>query len=166
VLKISRLTDYGTMILVYLAPRRDGLCSASDVAAETKLALPTVQKVLKLLARSDLVESVRGADGGYRLAHTPEDISAADILDALEGPLAITECSADTSSCELEDSCTVGGAWQRINTAIRNALADVSLAELQTPPREFPLVYSVRDSLNIGGSNIGESDVPETPKDS
>jgi len=147
-LKISRLTDYGTMILVYLASRRDRLCPASDVAQDTKLALPTVQKLLKVLAKSDLVESVRGSDGGYRLARPAEQISAADILDALEGPLAITECSADSSSCELEDSCNVGSAWQRINTAIRNALADVSLAELHTPPGEFPLVYSVRSSLN------------------
>jgi len=151
-LKISRLTDYGTMILVTLAGRRDGLCPASDVAQATRLALPTVQKLLKLLAKSDLVESVRGADGGYRLARAPEDISAADILDALEGPLAITECSTDSSSCELEDSCTVGGAWQRINVAIRNALADISLAELRTPPSEFPLTYTVRSSIDNSAS--------------
>lgn len=136
------------MILVYLASRRDRLCPASDVAQDTKLALPTVQKLLKELAKSDLVESVRGSDGGYRLARAAEDISAADILDALEGPLAITECSADTSSCELESSCNVGSAWQRINTAIRNSLADISLAEMRTPPGEFPLVYSVRNSLS------------------
>ena len=92
-LRISRLTDYGTMILVHLAGQNAGLCSASDVAAGTHLALPTVQKLLKTLAKSGLVSSVRGADGGYRLARAPEQITAAEILNVLEGPVAITECS-------------------------------------------------------------------------
>ncbi|MEO8445641.1 MAG: SUF system Fe-S cluster assembly regulator, partial [Gammaproteobacteria bacterium] len=109
-LRISKLTDYGTMILVHLAAHggpahKEHLCSASDVAAGTRLALPTVQKLLKLLARSNLVRSVRGAEGGYILARSPASISAADILDVLEGPLSITECSTSDSRCELEDGC-------------------------------------------------------------
>ncbi len=144
-LRISKLTDYGTMILVHLAahggPAHKGhLCSASDVAAGTRLALPTVQKLLKLLARSDLVRSVRGAEGGYVLAQSPASITAADILDVLEGPLSITECSTAESRCELEDGCPVGGAWQKINRGIRAALGEITLAELAHPPREFPLV--------------------------
>jgi FeS assembly SUF system regulator len=139
-LRISKLTDYGTMILVHLATHQGHLHSASDVAAGTRLALPTVQKLLKLLARSDLVRSVRGAEGGYVLARAPASISAVDILDVLEGPLSITECSTSDSRCELEDGCPVGGAWQKINRGIRGALGEITLADLAQPPREFPLV--------------------------
>ncbi len=136
-LRISRLTDYGTMVLVYLAQQRSIHCSANDVAGATHVALPTTQKLLKVLTRAGLVESARGADGGYRLARSPEAITAAEIIDALEGPVAITECSTDTSQCELESMCMVGGAWQRINQAIRNALVDISLAELDNPSAEY-----------------------------
>jgi FeS assembly SUF system regulator len=138
-LRISRLTDYGTMILVHLAGKNAGLCSASDVAAGTHLALPTVQKLLKTLAKSGLVSSVRGTDGGYRLARAPEQITAAEILNVLEGPVAITECSTDLHECELEPLCQVGTAWQKINRAIRSAMEDICLSDLRRPPTEFVL---------------------------
>lgn len=133
-LRISRMTDYGTMILVHLASRENaGHCAASDVAAATHVALPTTQKLLKVLARAGLVEAARGAEGGYRLARPPEAISAAEIVDVLEGPVAITECSTQDSQCELEALCLVGDAWQQINQAILGALEDMSLADLQKP---------------------------------
>jgi FeS assembly SUF system regulator len=138
-LRISKLTDYGTMILVYLAARTSGVCSANDVANGTRIALPTVQKLLKILARGDLVRSLRGAEGGYVLSRAPESISAAEIVDVLEGPLSITECSMTDSQCELEDGCPVGNAWQKINRAIHCALDAVTLADLAHPPHEFPL---------------------------
>ena len=138
-LRISRLTDYGTMILVHLAGPDAGLCSASDVAAGTHLALPTVQKLLKTFAKSGLVSSVRGADGGYRLTRAPEEITAAEILNVLEGPVAITECSTEMHQCELEPLCQVSSAWQKINRAIRNAMEDIRLSDLRRPPREFVL---------------------------
>jgi FeS assembly SUF system regulator len=136
--RISRLTDYGTMILVYLAGQGDRLCPASDVAQATHIAQPTVRKLLKMLARTGLVNSVRGTDGGYCLAEPPESISAARILNVLEGPVAITECSMEESHCELESLCQVGAAWQKINHAIRGALTDITLADLGHPPRQFP----------------------------
>lgn len=139
-LRMSKLTDYGTLILVYLAGQSGRLCSANDVATGTRLALPTVQKLLKLLTRGSLVRSVRGAGGGYVLAKISSRISAADILDILEGPVSITECSTPDSRCELEDGCAVGGAWQKINRGIRTALSDITLADLGHPPREFPLI--------------------------
>jgi FeS assembly SUF system regulator len=139
-LRISRLTDYGTMLLVYLASHGDRLCNATEIAAETHVHLPTAQKLLKLLARGGLIESVRGSEGGYCLAHPAESISATQILDILEGPVAITECSTAQSRCELESNCQVGGAWQKINQAIRGALDDINLAELEQPPRKFPPV--------------------------
>lgn len=139
-LRISRLTDYGTMILVHLAVHGDQVCSASDVAAGTRVALPTVQKLLKLLARADLVRSVRGVDGGYALSRPSGSITATEILHVIEGPLGITECSTADSHCELEAGCLVGGAWQKINRAISRALDEVTLADLAHPPREFPLI--------------------------
>ncbi|MBM4197162.1 MAG: SUF system Fe-S cluster assembly regulator [Gammaproteobacteria bacterium] len=138
-LKISRLTDYATMILVHLATRPERVSSASDIAESTHVALPTTQKVLKLLARSGLVVSARGSEGGYALGRSANAISASDILDVLEGPIAITECSATHSHCELESLCQVGGAWQKINKAIRAALGDITLADLCRPARELPV---------------------------
>jgi FeS assembly SUF system regulator len=130
VLRISKLTDYGTVLLANLAANRETVCSAADVANATGIAVPTVSKLLKSLGRSGLVTSTRGANGGYQLAREASDISAADIIDALEGPVSITECSASDSQCEHEGVCSVGGAWQRVNIAIRTALDDVSLSDL------------------------------------
>ena len=129
-LRISKLTDYGTVLLAHLAANSQSVCSAADVAGATGIALPTVSKLLKSLARSGLVISTRGANGGYQLSRDPGDISAADVIDALEGPVSITECSAHDSQCEHEGQCSVGGSWQRINVAIRRALDDVSLSDL------------------------------------
>ncbi len=129
-LRISKLTDYGTVVLAHLARDSSDIVSATDVADATGLALPTVSKLLKALARAGLVCSTRGANGGYRLSKHPAEISAASVIDALEGPVSITECSAVDRHCDFEDTCRVGGAWQRINLAIRRALDEVSLLDL------------------------------------
>ena len=129
-IRISKLTDYGTVLLAHLARNPDVVCSSADIAAHTGIALPTASKLLKSLARNGLVISTRGANGGYRLAHDARDISAADIIDALEGPVSITECSASDSHCDIEADCSVGNAWQRINVAIRIALQEISLVDL------------------------------------
>lgn len=129
-LRISRLTDYGTVVLAHLANDSAELSSATEVAAVTGLGLPTVSKLLKSLAKAGLVVSTRGAHGGYQLSRSPELISAADVIDALEGPVSITECSASDSHCDFESVCNVGSAWQRINVAIRRALEDISLSDL------------------------------------
>ncbi|MEO1245523.1 MAG: SUF system Fe-S cluster assembly regulator [Pseudomonadota bacterium] len=137
-LRISKLTDYGTVVLAELAARSETVASANDLAAATGIAPPTVSKLLKLLSKAGLVTSTRGANGGYSLVTTPAEISAAAIIDALEGPVSITECSASDSSCDFESTCHVGGAWQRINVAIRRALDDVSLEDLLKNARPVP----------------------------
>lgn len=129
-LRISKLTDYGTVILACLASQADRLWTAAEVAERTRVGLPTVSKLLKKLQRSGLVISTRGSHGGYQLACPPNEISAARILDALEGPFAITECSGQHSNCAHEPNCRVGHAWQKVNAAIRRALNDVTLAQL------------------------------------
>lgn len=132
-LRMSKLTDYGTLVLAQLAASEGRLASAHQVSMDTHLSLPTVSKLLKSLVRAGLAVSQRGARGGYALSRPAEKISAAEILDALEGPLAITECSSAPGLCGLESSCLVGAAWQRINVSIREALDEVSLADLQQP---------------------------------
>ena len=138
-LRMSKLTDYGTVVLTCLADQHRR--SAADVAVNTRLAVPTVSKLLKSLARAGLVNSTRGASGGYKLARDPADISAADVIDALEGPVSITECSSSDSHCHFEHVCNVGGAWQRINVAIRHALDGVSLVDLTRTRGPLPRFY-------------------------
>jgi FeS assembly SUF system regulator len=129
-LRISKLTDYGTMVLACLAARPGQRYTAAAVAERTRLGLPTVSKLLKSFHRAGLVTSVRGAHGGYQLARPATGISAAEIIDAIEGPVAITECSGDHGACDLETFCSTGSAWQRVNVAIRRSLDQLSLAQL------------------------------------
>ena len=129
-LRISRLTDYATVLLATLACEPETRHTAASLALRTRLGAATVSKILKQLHRSGLVLSSRGVHGGYRLAKPASDISAAAILDALEGPLALTDCAAGSGHCEIESSCRVGRSWQRVNLAIRRSLYDVSLAQL------------------------------------
>jgi FeS assembly SUF system regulator len=131
-LRMSKLTDYGTMVLAQLAASGGAVASASQVAHATHIAAPTVSKLLKSLAKAGLVVSERGPLGGYALARAAERITAADIIDALEGPVSITACSSTSGHCDLEKFCRVGHAWQRINAQIRTALGQITLADLQT----------------------------------
>src|SRR5277367_1733383 len=129
-LRMGKLTDYATVVLASLAQEPARHRNAAELAERTRLTRPTVSKVLKGLQRAGLVVSSRGSLGGYRLARCPEEITAAQILDAFEGPIAITECSGASSQCGIERQCRVGGAWQRVNAAIRRALEDVTLRQL------------------------------------
>ena len=129
-LRISKLTDYGTVTLACLAATPERRLTATEVAERTRLGLPTVSKLLKSFHRAGLLTSTRGSRGGYQLARPASAISAAAIIDAIEGPVAITECSGNHSACDLEVSCSTGNAWQRINGAIRSSLDEISLAQL------------------------------------
>jgi FeS assembly SUF system regulator len=125
------MIDYGVVVLSQLANRRDILTTAPELAEATGLPAPMVSKVLKSLARSDLVVSHRGVHGGYSLSRGPEEISVAAIVEALEGPVALTACvEASDSHCQVESLCPIRGGWEKVNNAIRDALEAVSLAEL------------------------------------
>ena len=140
-LRISRLTDYATVLLATLAGEPQRVQTAASLAEQTHIAAPTVSKLLKQLQRAGLVTSTRGLHGGYQLARPAAQISAAAILDALEGPVALTDCSVGPGQCEIEESCRVGRVWQRLNLAIRRALYEVSLAQLaglDAPPARLP----------------------------
>jgi FeS assembly SUF system regulator len=129
-LRISRLTDYGTVLLARLALAPQQQQTAAQLAALTHLPLATVSKLLKQLQRHGLVDSTRGLHGGYRLARPAEDITAVQVLDALEGPVALTECASHPNQCGIESSCGVNRAWQKVNAAIRSTLSDITLLEL------------------------------------
>lgn len=136
VIRLSRLSDYGIVLMAHLAGFRDAEPhNAREVASRAGLPLPVVSKLLKALAREGLLESHRGAKGGYTLARRPETITAAEMITALEGPIGLTECSVHPGACIQEASCHVKAPWQRINEVVRLALTEVTLADLAQPPR-------------------------------
>lgn len=147
--KLGKLTDYGTVLMTALAYEPARLQTSQELAGSTHLAAPTVAKLLKLLGKAGLVESSRGARGGYRLARSPEQITVADIVSALEGPIALTECAVHRG-CGIESHCGVRANWRVINDAIRSALEAVTLAQMALPMRrvgarnlrEQPLLFS------------------------
>lgn len=130
--KLGKLTDYGTVLMTALATAPDTLQTTQGLATSTHLSPATVAKLLKTLVRSGLVESLRGAHGGYRLARRAERITVADIVCALEGPIALTECSMHRG-CGIDSHCGVRANWRVINHAIRSALEAVTLAQMTTP---------------------------------
>lgn len=134
-IRITKLTDYGIVLLSRIArdPQMQ-VHSVRDLAAEAHLPLPTVSKILKILARQGLLVSHRGVKGGYHLARRPEEISVAEIIGALDGPIAVTDCSPRSSCrCDLEKLCCVRSNWQRINLAVRDTLEAISLADMARP---------------------------------
>jgi len=132
-LRLSKLTDYAIVLLSYLT-RSSRPKNARELAELSGLPHPTVSKVLKMLARAELLISVRGQRGGYQLAEEPNTISVTRMISAIEGPLALTECSADAPIlCELETSCPVRSNWKRISQKVVNALDEMTLADMVEP---------------------------------
>jgi len=132
-LRIGKLTDYATVVLAELAEHPGECWSASQIAEATRLELPTVAKVLKTLAKSGLIESVRGVNGGYCLHHAAESVSVAAIIRAMEGPIALTECGLEPGLCAREHECSLKGNWKRIGETVEHALESLSLADLAGP---------------------------------
>ena len=149
-LRIGKLTDYATVILATLATDRVRLLTAGTLSERTHIAAPTVAKLLKQMHRAGLVNSTRGTHGCYQLARAPQDISAAAILDALEGPFALTECSAGSGNCGIEHTCSVGRTWQKLSVAIRRSLSEVSLAQLAGLDTRTPLMPIERELKYMG----------------
>jgi len=139
-LRISKLTDYAILVMVELT-RNGDMLSSHAVAERVGIELPTASKVLKLLAGHGLLASYRGANGGYRANRPASDISVAEVIEAIEGPVAMTECSVEEGLCSQEDQCGLRGNWQRISLAVKQALQVVSLAEMSAPhsPNRPPL---------------------------
>ncbi len=132
-LRVSKLADYGTVVMVYLAKHPNTLSTARDIALHTHLAIPTVSKILKRLTSAGLLTSVRGVAGGYRLQRTATEISVAQIIFALEEHRGFTECSLEPNDCSLQGVCAIQGNWRLISQAIETALDSVSLEALAKP---------------------------------
>lgn len=151
-IRLGRLTDYGIVLMAHLAGAGDGPHNARDLAAETQLPLPAVSKLLKSLARAGLLESSRGAKGGYQLARPADAISVPEMIEALEGPIALTDCTLHEGACVQEASCHVRTPWQHINQAVHDALAKISLADLassEAPGTIVPLASLGVDTTGI-----------------
>ncbi len=132
-LRVSRLTDYATVVMTCIAAHPQSVLSTAQIADETQLELPTVSKLLKSLGHAGLVESFRGVNGGYRLARPAAAISLAEIVEAMEGRIGMTECGTD-GQCDRASQCGVRGSWRQINHILDNALRGVSLADMLQPP--------------------------------
>lgn len=134
-IRLGKLTDYGLVLMSQMARApQNSLHTARDLAVQCNLPVPTVSKLLKVLLQSGVLRSHRGVKGGYSLAREPRHISLAEIIAALEGPLALTECSTDTAGlCELESSCAIRESQRIISQVVRGALENVSLSDLIRP---------------------------------
>lgn len=136
VLRITRLSDYAIVLLGAAARNAEAGFTARSAAEQTGLPLPAVKKILKCLVRERVVESQRGTQGGYRLIRPATQIALAEIIDAVEGPFALTDCGQDAAAgaaCEYVDHCGVHANWARVNGIVRRALASVTLADMIGP---------------------------------
>ncbi len=140
-LRLSKLTDYAVVVLVRLAEgeRLHGLSGGMSpvqtspcIAAATGVPEPTVAKVLKALAAAGMVVSQRGAHGGYRLSKPLQAIAVADVIAAIDGPIALTACvDGHPGTCDVESVCAVKGRWDLVNDAIHAALSSITLSDMR-----------------------------------
>ncbi len=132
--KLSKLADYATVVMTHLARHADEALSAAQIAKSLGLSATTVAKLLKALARAELLSSTRGANGGYQLAKAPVEITLAQIIAAVDGDMAVTECcEVNATHCAIEPQCEIKGHWQVISRAFYQALASVSVADMCEP---------------------------------
>lgn len=137
--RLSKLADYGIVVMTGLVRRPDQQFSATEIAAESLVPQPTVSKILKILTRAGILVSHRGAKGGYGLARPGDAITVAEVITAIEGPIALTACIDDGAGvCDIEKLCPARANWQRINDAIRGALDGITMADMAlTIPEAF-----------------------------
>lgn len=130
-IRVSRMADYGVVAMTHIAGAPRARHTAASIAAHTGVPQPSASKLLKLLAKAGIVTSHRGVKGGYVLAHAPDQVSVADLVAAVDGPISLADCLDGPSGiCELESFCSVRGPWQKISDAIRVALEEVTLADM------------------------------------
>jgi FeS assembly SUF system regulator len=139
-LKLNRITDYAVVVLAQMAREPETIVTAPQLSGESNVPQPTVAKLLKELSRAGVLTSHRGASGGYALSRAPKDISMLEIVGALEGPVALTACVENSDDdCTVESLCPMRGNWNKVNTAIRTALENVTLADMTMPTMAFDL---------------------------
>ncbi|MBL4907630.1 MAG: SUF system Fe-S cluster assembly regulator [Sneathiella sp.] len=130
-IKLSKMTDYGVVIMSEMAKIEGRTMTAPDLSLHTGLKVPTAAKILRVLAKSGLLSSLRGAHGGYRLDRHPKSISIAEIVRVMEGPVAVTSCVDEShDNCSVESCCPMRGGWDKINRAINAAMEEVTLSDM------------------------------------
>jgi FeS assembly SUF system regulator len=153
--RISKLTDYSTLVLGALAKQPDTLLAANAIVQLTHVPLPTVSKILKLLTKAGLLQSVRGAQGGYRLSLSPDQISVAQVVQALEGPWAVTECShRGQHICQIESDCQLRTQWQMVSDILYSALANITLADLTSASSPLKFYLPKTPTPMAAGKNL------------
>ncbi len=131
-IRISKMADYAVVLLAALAEEPEALVTASELAERTRLAEPTVSKVLKTLTRGEIIRSTRGINGGYSLSRGVSDITLEEIIRVVDGPVSVTACTDGAEpDCSLAGSCGVRGRWDGVNAAIRGALETVTLNDMR-----------------------------------
>ena len=132
-MRITKQTDYGIVLLTYFARNADRKLSARELADRSRLPQPTVTKILKMLCRGKLLRSQRGVNGGYSLAYDAATITIGQVISVIEGPIALTQCSANAVGCEQEQICPARPNWRRLDEAVRGALESVTLVDMAYP---------------------------------
>lgn len=140
-LKLSKKADYGLIAIKHLAARSAcSACSASEIAEAYGISAPLIAKVLQRLAKSGLVMSRHGSGGGYQLARNPREISAFEVISAIDGPLTITSCNTNHGECGQATNCTVREPLRRVNDSILQILKAVKISQMSDDAAERVLV--------------------------
>ncbi len=128
-LRIGKLADYGLLVSTFLSKTR-GQATTEEIVNGTGIHLATVRKLLKFLVDAELVVSKRGLRGGYHLGRDPQTISVAEVIQAVEGPIALTECCKEDCYCELAEGCSLNSNWGHINRLITDQLSAISIDDM------------------------------------
>jgi FeS assembly SUF system regulator len=164
-LRITRQADYALVLLTRFARAGEGAVHAArELAEHSGLPLPTVSKILKSLSRAHLLSSLRGVNGGYRLARAAEAISVAEVIGAIDGPIAFTSCLSEAESgdaCAIQTSCPTHAHWSRINRVVADALAGLTLADIARPPAPLPIGHV---EAGRAGTTPAAAPRPEGPR--
>jgi len=146
-LRLTKLTDYGILLMARMAASDQNLFTATELAESTRIPAPTVSKILQTLLHEGLLESIRGAKGGYRLARPASQINVRDIITVFEGSIALTECNLDHANCDQSEGCDTSSNWKRINQAVSQALESITLADMSE--KDFMPVFKLQRSISL-----------------
>lgn len=150
-IRLSKMTDYAIVMLSYIASSDSDKFSAAHLSDATSIPVPTVAKLLKTLTKADILTSFRGITGGYSLSADSSNIKIAHIVEAIEGPIALTACVDETQpSCKIRGNCSIHGNWTKVNEAVKQALLSVSLQDMaSTSPAHCHKLSSLEQQLSI-----------------
>jgi Rrf2 family protein len=139
--KLSKKADYGLIAMKHLALHREQhACSANEIAEEYGISVTLMAKVLQKLARQNLVAAKHGSSGGYQLAKEPHQISALDVISAIDGPVLITSCVTSHGNCDATEKCSVREPLRRVNESILSVLNTVTISQMSEEQHENVLV--------------------------